>query len=281
MYTEDEEYTGPLVSGYNARLGKRYDFVGSIMGKNSKDSSRTWPIDRWPDEASYNKVFDYLRTPPVDPELLVISGTIAKDGTVIMGPSYELPNGLLSSEEPEGDVLIKIVNSQNLEVYSHRISFNSNVRIARARGEPGVTSFDLGVMPFAVALPKLENASSVQIVRSGRILSTTRLAATKLEGIINSLPLDSFVSSRLKNGAKISSIKKQVLLAQALKIQEVIAAGKNQAAAVLVKALIIEVSAFTLNNYVASNNSELAPKDAIIALKKIQIELESSNKGRK
>jgi hypothetical protein len=189
MRDNNGNYTGPLVSGYNARLNVLYGNIRSLMGPGFTGASPVWPIDVWPDSLSYGLVFQALSTPPVDPEIVVISGFIEKNGKVTFAPFHSSDTGFLSESDAQGDVSINTLNSAGQIIGNISLRYDTIANLNLPEGTPSPGTLDLGTMPFAVSMPSQEVAT-IQITREGQELVRSALASLELISLVDSIPLN-------------------------------------------------------------------------------------------
>jgi hypothetical protein len=87
-----------------------------FMGNSPKDAHLEWAENgRWIDPADYSRLIDRL-TPHPDPAVVYLSGMIASDDRVYLGPFYQFPEGIPDQNESSrgGMYTIRFVGSQGL-----------------------------------------------------------------------------------------------------------------------------------------------------------------------
>lgn len=253
--TEEEYVTNPPgnpASGFwvneSREISNGICFMGAAGPKHSFDYWDGRPF--WIDNEDYAQLFKQFRVNKTDPEVLLISGIITKDGTVQLGKSYLVENGTIDDITP-GDYSIQILNAEgqvliDIPFYT---SFHANI-------DPiGIVETDFA--GFAFAIPYPENSATARVLYKDKIMTEVNLPQKLFEDAINTLGphydtlIETVKDAEIERGIKNSLVSKldnaKMKLEQGLRYIEnkQNIQGKNMlnSAANIVKAFIDEVNA--------------------------------------
>jgi len=153
-----EQYCGNLGAGC---LDYQYSLFENPLPcmMSAGDAYHLWPV-RWICEGHYYDLEYRIQTQKYhDPEVVLISGIIFKNNTIILYPFYHLAEGIADIEfNCTGDYGLQFVDSE-----SHVIM---------------QTSFNITYDPpfnttsFAFAVPYVENTSRIQVTQNGTVLAS-------------------------------------------------------------------------------------------------------------
>lgn len=187
---------GNPASGYwvqrSVEVNKAIDYMGAFRGDGpyppdpshpSTDPTRQLP---WTTPDHFADLFRQFRTEPNDPEVLLVTGTIAQDGTTTFGPMYRVPDGTVS-QPLAGDAAVQVLDATGNIVAE--VPFTVDFRML---SEPPIT---LDAAPFAFSVPYPADAAQVQVVRSGQVLARESVTKKLLRDAVASIPDAGFVKN--------------------------------------------------------------------------------------
>ena len=184
------EYNGPEIqNGFNVRLGSPILGAEDFMGPNRNFKPQ------WIGQETFSKLFTALKSPVVDPSVIVLSGILNSNGTVELGPSYKLSDGTLTRDGP-GTFQIQSLddNGQLLSTLNLDIRFDANVDPG-TDATPGSRQYgEVQTMsaPFVVEIPDDGNLSTTRYNFNGKTIATFSPRAKLLSDAISSIPDTSF-----------------------------------------------------------------------------------------
>jgi len=165
----------------------------------------------WSTASDYQTVFGQLRASSSDPEVLLVTGTISKSGTVAVSQMYRLQSGTADTPPP-GDGAIQLLDGTSNVLASVPFAVDFGVGVTSVGGATGPASLDPA--PFAFAVPYPPNTSTVQVVRSGQVLAEVHPTSKLLHDVVTALPDSSFVrkpsQSRAALLSKIDALDQQI-----------------------------------------------------------------------
>lgn len=161
-----------------------------FMGEAGPERSFSYWDDRpfWVDKEDYTDLFKKFRTNKTDPDVLLISGHVSKDGTIQLGKLYLIEQGTGGYIIP-GDYSIQIVDTdgQILTDIPFYTSFNMYV-------DPvGIVETDTA--GFAFAIPYPENTAAIRIQYNGETLLETNPNSKLLHNAADSIPDYGFINN--------------------------------------------------------------------------------------
>jgi hypothetical protein len=168
-------------SGYWVVRRQEEGYATSYMGS---DPGILYPpsngaVPRWTTDANYRALFQQLRSEPNDPEVLLVTGFISRDGDAAFGPMYRMVDGVFS-EPPQGDAAIRITDrGGNILV---ALPFELDFHIALGSSQTTST------VPFAFSVPFPATAFEIQVVSSDQVLVQEIVYAGLLSDAVASLP---------------------------------------------------------------------------------------------
>jgi len=174
-------------------------FMGSASQKDH--------FDRWVCDGCYKDLFQQFRINKDDPEILLLSGIIFKDGRIELRKSYYLP-----SEELEypisGDYSIQLIDQTGLTI--QEISFGGPFEILI---EPfGVVETDFA--PFVLTIPYTKNIWEIQIQYKEEMLIKINPNTKLLHDGVDSIPDHGFINNpeQCRNALhnKIEAVEKMI-----------------------------------------------------------------------
>jgi hypothetical protein len=158
-----------------------------FMGVGGSDKTFNTSVGHptWIDNADYIDLFKKFRINPQDPSILLISGTITRDGLVSLGRTYMIEAGDLEIP-PSGDYSIQTFD-KNGHVLS-TIPFDEDFQL---NADPiGIVQTD--IVPFGFTVPYLENLATIKIKHNSDVLYMINANISLLDGIIDSIPNNGF-----------------------------------------------------------------------------------------
>ena len=159
----------------------------------SKEKTWNWWISRqfvdtWIDREDYENLFREFRVNPVDPEALLVSGLLSKDGSIQFAPWYSSPSGTIDEGET-GDYSIRILGIDGEII--NEISFN--VRFQVYVTPTGIVETD--IIPFGFSVPYPANTSRVEIRHNEQMLVEMDPRGKLLHDAIDLIPDYGFVKN--------------------------------------------------------------------------------------
>ncbi len=177
-------YDGNPASGFwvdnDTNVSGSTCFMGNAPFKTD-DRSQNNPLGRWIDGPDYVHLFKNFATDPSDPEGLLVSGLIFKNGTVVLGNWYSFSNGTLDSL-PQGNFSIQTLDRMGNVL--NQTSFNAAFTLDFDPTGPVETN----VTGFAFKIPFPENTSSVRISFNNVTKVEVNPNSKSLRDAINSIP---------------------------------------------------------------------------------------------
>jgi hypothetical protein len=148
---------GPEVSveGYWVEQGKPVQNLTSMMHDVGPPVLDFPKPNSWITVHDYTALFEEFVQGSMDPEVLIIGGTIQTDGSIWLGPLRRLPAGIIDKSRP-GDWAVRVYDSNQQLLVEHRF----DVRFAAA----------LTSVPFGFSIPYPAGAHTFTIERSGDVL---------------------------------------------------------------------------------------------------------------
>jgi hypothetical protein len=198
-----EEYDcytpGKLTRGYDVceeeEITQAYCFMGS--------GSHCWIC-----EDCYKNLFKEFRINKSDPEVLLLSGYVRKDGSVKLNNLYRSKNGILDNTFP-GDYSVQILDKggnvlTNLQFFT---AFKAHI-------DP-VGFVDTEVAAFTLSVPYVDNTSKLRIKLMGNTLIEINPNIKLLHDAIDSIPSSGFLKNadQRRNALhnKISEVEQKIL----------------------------------------------------------------------
>lgn len=183
---------------FMGKAGANHSFSHSIKYDNR-------PI--WVDNEDYKHLFKEFRLDKTDPDVLLVSGIISKDGTIQLGKLYMVENGMIDYIIP-GDYAIQILDTNGQVVTS----------------VPFYTSFKMYINPFGIVdtdfagftltIPYPEAASKIQIQYNGKTLIEINPNSKLLYDAVDSIPNHGFINNpeQRRNALhnKINAVEKMI-----------------------------------------------------------------------
>ena len=164
--------------GLYASLKEDYEEWGFIEKEDSIMNNSSNLNEQWIDRDTYGKALKTLSDPEKDPEILIFSGIFNKKEFIDPELEY-IPEGFLTNSNPEGNLIIKILDQNNKELYGLEISTKVSIEFIDTSFSKLSRTEPLTPAPVAVALPYIEKAKNLVIVdkQTGK-----RIYSESLEG---------------------------------------------------------------------------------------------------
>jgi hypothetical protein len=142
----------------------------------------------WPTRGDYEVLYAQFSANPHDPELLLVSGEIFKDGHVTLNPLYRAQNGFPDAAIP-GEFSVRLLDRQGTAVGV--LPFTATFRAV----DPAA---DTDSSPFAFAIPYAAGAATLEIVKNGVSLTSVGISGTLLLDAVRSIPENAFAGRNSK-----------------------------------------------------------------------------------
>ena len=275
-------YTGPYEDGFNARTNTATFHLPSFMGPDLGTISKLWI-----DSTSYSSIFKSLLKPPIDPDVIVVSGLLSDTGTFTFGPSKELLTGIFTQSVENGDIKVSALDSNNVEISSVSLKSDFTASVSYFNGGLGPASLEMSSIPVVVALQYDSHITSFQISQNGKTVAKTFLNAAILLEIIQSIPDNAFrlIGKRgqddfdddTKNDivTRVYNIKKH-LLKEVASIQNELNSRENKKAKHSLEKLEEKIKRLTYENYTFLDATQSSQQQVISELQSIIKKIEIS-----
>jgi hypothetical protein len=167
-------------------------FMGNSDGINTyywvNPQKSTEQLPRWICKEDYINLFKKLRTNPIDPELLFVSGTFSEEGTFSLDSTYWIESGFPDEMVP-GEYSIVLFDKDKQIISTTPFSDPYKAII-----EPyGIVRMETGVMAFTIPFPK--EVATVQLTHSGKVISEFNPHEQLLADAIDNIPTTGFVKN--------------------------------------------------------------------------------------
>ena len=156
---------------------------GSFNHKAKYDERPIWVCDE-----DYAKLFGKMRPDPADPDVLLLSGMISKNGTVELGRFFMVQNGQADPPEP-GDYSIEILDTQA------QVLMNIPFYTAFKAYLGPYDTLDIDYAGFTLAIPYPEATSRITIQHNGENLAEINPNTGLLHDAIDSIPDHGFLNN--------------------------------------------------------------------------------------
>jgi hypothetical protein len=192
-------------AGFWVSRKQAQDVARSLMGT---DPDGSYPENHtWPTRDDYERLLDTFAQNPADPELLLVSGAISRDGGVSMNPLYRVASGFPDTAIP-GEYAVRLLDSAGRELFA--LPFD----VAFVTLHP---TRPTDQAPFAFAIPYVAGAATLEISQNGIRLERFGIASRLLSDAVRSIPEPGFVKRNQKN----------TLLNKVLAVENQIASGND------------------------------------------------------
>lgn len=159
----------------------------SLMGPGSLTPPNFPEPDRWIRHSDYEYVFENeFATEPNDPEILLVSGFLHNDGTLELGPFYQLSEGVVD-DPSAGDYAIQVLDFLGNELYA--LQFDAQFILLT---HPPV---ETDIAPFGFAIPFPGDAAIVQVSKNGVVLGEAHTTSKLLSDVVALIPDDGFLKN--------------------------------------------------------------------------------------
>ena len=139
---------------------------------------------KWSTRSNFETLFRQFRVSVSDPDVLLVSGVISKDGAVVFEPFYKIEAGV-ASESIQGGLLVRTLDADGLVVGETM----SPIGFA-AFTDPPIES---DAAPFTLAIPYPEQVAVVEIVHQGTVIGSVEPRSRLLRDAIEAIPDFGFV----------------------------------------------------------------------------------------
>jgi len=164
---------------------------------------------RWVCNDCYNYLFKKFGEDKSDPAILVVDGTVYKDGSIELGKWYKVPEG----REDLGEIIPGDYSLQILDGKGNAIQEISFLAAFWASIDPlGIVEIDFA--PFTFAIPYLENSATVKVLHEEDVIAEISLSTKLLNDAMESLPNDYEALVKTVNKASIEQGVKNSLLSK-------------------------------------------------------------------
>jgi Tol biopolymer transport system component len=179
-------YPGKDATGYWMNKGREITNGVCFMGIEGQ-------YQMWIDNDDYASLFRELRVDKSDPEIILVSGYIYRDGRVEFDEIYRLEQGIEDSIKL-GDYSILILDKDNLVIKNipFYTSFNKHI-------DP-IGNIETDFAMFTLAIPFPENTSKIQLLHESNVLAEFNPNIKLLHDAIDLIP---------NSGFKINAIQRR------------------------------------------------------------------------
>ncbi len=146
----------PVSNVYDAEIQEEITNATSVMGEYGPTS----PYPSLTPE-DYFTVFNFLAEKEIDPEIIIISGVLSKDGSIAIDKTIYSDKGIISPNPGNGNVEFKALDSEGNLINS--INFGLNFKLAISPGEIQ----DVDQAPFTFSIPYDERIQSIDVLVDG------------------------------------------------------------------------------------------------------------------
>ena len=178
-----------------------------FMGTERQVPYPTQPFPVWTTPVWFGYLFHQFRTSPVDPPVLLVTGSIEQNGTAAFDRIHRTMEGVVTPSDGN-DASIRLLDAQ------HQILTEVFFALDFVMGNPPL---EVEGIPFGFSLPDLPSATSVEIVRDGVTLVRQDIASALLKSAVQGLPDNAFASnpSQLRNALlnKVEAFERQMITA--------------------------------------------------------------------
>jgi hypothetical protein len=158
------------------------------VGKSLMDYPSNRPVfpqpNRWIARDDYERIFANFTTDMNDPEVLLVSGTIHKDGRLDWSSFYSLASGIIDDAWP-GMYAIQVLDSLGKTLYKR--SFDLKFVVLSE------TEKEIDYEDFGFAVPYSKEAIAVQVQYNGRVLARVLVTTKLLRDAVNLIPDAGFI----------------------------------------------------------------------------------------
>ena len=291
-------YDGTTVNGYDATSSSCYQYpladdactlAESIMNADSDISV----VNSWMDDNTYSKVFNALSQPIADPDVFVISGILDSSGQFTFSSSFEVPNGVLTPDAPNGDLTISTLDANNNLINSVTLQsdFTAIATLAKGAGSNSPI-IQLDAIPVLVSLPTSPNIESIQVTsKNGGIVTKISASSQLLQGIVSDIPDNAF-KERVRDKdrahdhdrntfapATTAQIAKDrdILLKNVSSIQNFLESKHSKEAIEYLSKLIDQIKRMTFSDYTVSNAAQMTQLQVIQGIESIITKIKNTD----
>jgi hypothetical protein len=234
-------------------ISGRYCF----MGTTTRETLDT----RWIDGADYAALFRYFRSVAADPEILVVSAILWKDGRVDLRPWFHMEAGD-PAVSIEGNYRIRVLNANGSVVSELTLPVDFAVQI-----EPfGAQPTDAVPLVTAVAFPS--DAVRVEILRDGQTLAVVDPVGKLLRDAVTAVPEEAFVADRVN--------QKKALVQKVEAFEQMVAKGDiGPALNKLQNDVRVHVEMWLVNEYAVANALQVTKEELLQLINTLVARLQS------
>lgn len=166
----------------------------------------------WIDKKSYKDLFNFFKNPIKDPEVLIISGILSRNGDIEITETLVSKNGVLTPNPDEGSTEITIVGFENEILTSFRFEMDFQLMSS----PDGL--IDVDQEPFVISLPYSKEIRQIEVRIDGELKVRFDPLGKSLVDAINSLDEESQIFTK-RNNNKLKKLRKRQLLKYANKYE--------------------------------------------------------------
>jgi hypothetical protein len=168
----------------------RIENAGDVMSQ--KDSG--WPL--WFARDDYEHLFYQLLQNQTDPEILLVSGVLWKEGRIDLGTWYYLPAGTATPSD-SGQFAVRVFDGNGTPL--SEFQFQPQFVLHRDPGGDGPTNG----MPIVVKVPFPANAARVEIVSGSNTLAAVNPVSKLLLDAVRAIPEQAFVGQHVEQATTL------------------------------------------------------------------------------
>lgn len=144
----------------------------------------------WIARNTYNTIFKTLIEKPIDPKLVVVTGVLRRDNTIVALDTRILEKGDLTPNE-NGPLRFNIRNASGTLLSSTAV--RTSFQIIKSAGDNQTTDQfglkNIDFEPFSIALPFIEEGAIIQVVNAGQVIRAVPMPEENKPPTLNSLEL--------------------------------------------------------------------------------------------
>lgn len=219
-----------LIDGYDALQGVKKQRLFSVMDVDRNVN------DVWIDAERYGLIFETLRKPNIDPELLIVSGFYNTSGTFEVSEVIRRDAGILTNSDPAGRLQISTRN--NIGQILNEVKLEPSFKLIRTYSDGLVpdgssTAVISPFVPVTIAIPFSNSVTSIAISSANGTTQSLDVNSMSLKSSIAMIPSTAFRTSE-------KSLRK-LFAAELVLIDKAIAAGNFCIVVSLIDSLRLEI----------------------------------------
>jgi hypothetical protein len=153
-------------------------------------------LAQWMSEGVYSQIFQSLKKPAIDPEVILVSGLLMKDGNFQSSALYHKSDGYLT-ESQNGNFSVNMLDPSGavLSTTSQQINFSAFINPI------GLVSTDS--TPVVLSVPYSPDTDQIRITFNNQTISSISTGTALLKSAITSIPDSSFFKFPIKERKRL------------------------------------------------------------------------------